>query len=59
MNDDSQEVGDSVRDSIEAIIHSLGPDVVTNTNIRGIPKPKRNHSRRPDNWIEIAKYWFL
>jgi hypothetical protein len=57
IDDDSQEIGDNVRDSIEVIIHSLGPDVVTSTNVSRMPRPKKTHKRRPDNWIEIAQHW--
>jgi LmbE family N-acetylglucosaminyl deacetylase len=41
IDDDSQEIGDNVRDSIEVIIHSLGPDVVTSTNVSRMPRPKK------------------
>ena len=57
IDDESQEVGDNVRDSMESVIHSLGPDVVTNSNVKGIQRLKKNRKRRPGNWIEIAQHW--
>ena len=58
IDNELQEVGDNVRDSIEAVIHELGPNVVHNTNVRGISVPKKHYKRRPENWIELAKHWY-